>query len=140
MITTKHHDGQCDPFAEELTGQAATYAHGDCHILASVLSSLTGLPIHAGLTEDIWTQRTCLVHAWVAMPDGRALDAHGLTNPKNLLQQYPDGDRAEICVLTSDHVMRLGSGRKVMSQKNRKKAEDFAAKLLADYCLDMLQK
>lgn len=124
-------------FDSDLGEKAQAYAHGQCHELASVISSLTGWPIHAGLVEDMWTQKTCLVHAWVSMPDGRALDAHGVSDPKDLLLQYPDGDQADVCVLSQDDVLRLGGGRKTMSQKARKAAEVFANDLLAD--LDVIQ-
>jgi hypothetical protein len=139
MVTANTKGDECDPFGAELTEQADRYAHGDCHILASVLNALTGWPIHAGVTEDMWSQKTCLVHAWVAMPDGRAMEAHGASEPKDLLLQYPDGDRAEVVLLTNDAVMRLGSGRKVMSQKRRKEAEEFASKLLAEWDPDKQQ-
>ena len=72
MIKTKNNEDGSAELGVELTEQGERYAHGDCHILASVLSALTGWPIHAGLTENMWTEQTCLVHAWVAMPDGRA--------------------------------------------------------------------
>lgn len=122
-----------DPFAHELTGLAKKYAHGDCHVLASVLSSITGWPIRAALVDDIWTGRACLVHAWVRSPDGSALDAHGVSDPDHLLEQYPDGDRAYVCEMSPDEVMRIGSGRKTLSNARREKAEIFARELMENH-------
>lgn len=125
-----------DPLGSRLSDEAELYAHGHCHILARVLSSMTGWPINAALVEDTNTGKNCLVHAWVEMPDGLALDAHGVTNPADLLKMYSEGDMAEVFVLSHASVMRLGNGMKQMSQKQLKEAELFASKLMVEIAIN----
>jgi hypothetical protein len=123
-------DDETDVFATELTGQADVYAHGECHVLASVLGRMTGWAIHAAIAQELFAGHTFLVHAWVKTPDGRALDAHGVSDPDDLLGQYPYGDEAEIYAMTQDEVMKIGSGRKILAKKSRETAEAFARELL----------
>lgn len=119
-----------DALAAEPIGMADAYAHGECHILASVLSEITGWPIQAAIFEDSWTGRGNLVHAWIRLPDGKAFDARGISDPDDLLDHYPSGDEATVWTVTEEVVMKLGSGRKAVSKKKRDLAETFAIDLL----------
>jgi len=61
---------------------AAEWNHGSCDIMAVALHRMYGLPM---MEEFEWGYESdtkvlnYLVHAWVRLPDGRALDAAGPT-------------------------------------------------------------
>lgn len=71
---------------------AKEWNSGSCDIMAVALHRRYGFPLMAefewGVTDGVETLGF-LVHAWVRLPDGRALDAAG---PQDMFVPIPDGD------------------------------------------------
>ena len=78
---------------DEPIDSAREWNEGACDIMAVALHRIYGLPMMAefewGLDDDGKEQLGYLTHAWVRLPDGRALDAEG---PREMFNPTKGGD------------------------------------------------
>lgn len=71
---------------------AAEWNHGSCDVMAVALKRMYGLPMMAEFEWGYEGRKKVLnylVHAWVRLPDGRALDASG---PQPMFEPIEGGD------------------------------------------------
>lgn len=66
------------------------FTEGDCHILARAIHVRTGWPIHAFVDEAGYPDW----HAFVVMPDGRALDVQGACDMEEFCERWGQPDHA----------------------------------------------
>jgi len=99
--------------------EISTYLHGRCHVFAIAMSELSGLPMRAVVTFNDDLDRFCLVHAWVEWPDGRALDAAGLRDVEEMLEDYDDADPDDAAPITAKQLLRYGEGSSRALSKRR---------------------
>jgi hypothetical protein len=59
------------------------FASGDCHYLARAISQRSGWPIYCFVSDN-----TPALHAFVCMPDGRALDIEGVHTLEELTSKW----------------------------------------------------
>jgi len=83
--------GDLEDQAYELESKYESYLHGDCHLLALALHSLTNKPIHGAVEYDQDIDRDAMVHVWIQWNDTFALDAGCLRSVKYMMQDFSTG-------------------------------------------------
>lgn len=117
----------------ELTDDEEAFLHGRCHLLAIALHRATGLPLHATLDVDEWTERTVLVHAYVKEGD-EGIDIRGRFPLETIEDDFPVNQPFETEISEAD-LMHLGSGKRIAIKENGKfykKALSYADNIVSE--------
>lgn len=101
-----------------LTDDEEGFLHGRCHLLAIVLHRATGLPLHATLDIDEWTERTVLVHAYIKDGD-EGIDIRGRFSLDTIEDDFPVNQPFETEISEAD-LMHLGTGKRIAINENGK--------------------
>lgn len=105
------------------------FTRGDCHVLARAIQRRTGWPIYA-LTSHNWGEAPCF-HAFVRMPDGRALDVLGARTMDEMVA-WAKALNPDVSgyVPTDAKTLRAGWGATALSTYAPKRARRVADELL----------
>lgn len=117
----------------ELTSDEIEFLHSRCHLLAIALHKMTGLPLHATLDVDEWTERTVLVHAYVKDGDD-GVDIRGRFSVETIEDDFPVNQPFETEISEVD-LMHLGSGKRIAINENGKfykKALSYADNIVGE--------
>lgn len=106
------------------------FTRGDCHVLAAALNRRTGWPIYA-FSDRV---NDPSYHAFVLLPDGRALDVLGVRSVEMVrawVRSHPGGANAGPAVATDWPTLRELWGATVKSTYAPVRARRVADELLA---------